>query len=176
METEQMLEWGMVRDRAVAHLRQCEHIDISKHRPEAQLLILPSFTDSIVVDVIRSSDELAAYITHWRQTTDIKAFATPVERLKHPTPFIPTYDSTRVDISTDQLDSVLTQLRRTRINLSPTTNSISVDGTSYELNSGRGYTGIRLRWHNQLPAEWSVLNPVVDALHGMATSTGYRAT
>ena len=176
MEAEQMLEWGMVRDRAVAHLRQCGHIDISKHRPQAQYLILPSFADSIAVDIVRSKDELAAYLTHWRQTSDIEAFATPVVRLKHPTPFIPSYDSARIAIPDDQLDSLLNQMAATRINLSPTTNSISVDGTSYELSSGRAYTGIRLQWHNQLPADWSVLSPVVDAFQAMATSTVSRAT
>ena len=171
-----MMEWGLVRNRAVAHLRECGHIRVSKHRPQAQFLILPSFTDSIAVDIVRSNDELAGYVTHWRQTTDITAFATPVERLKHPTPFIPTYDSTRVDISSNQLDSLLTELTTTRINVSPTTNSISVDGTSYELSAGTGYSGIRLRWHNQLPQDWSVLSPVVDAFQTMATSTVNRAT
>ncbi len=169
-----MMEWGLVRNRAVAHLRECGHIRISKHRPQAQFLILPSFTDTIAVDIVRSSDQLAGYVTHWRQTTDIKAFATPIERLKHPTRFIPTYDSSRVDISNDQLDSLLNQLATTRINLSPTTNSISVDGTSYELNSVSGYTGIQLRWHNQLPPDWSVLSPVVDAFQAMVTSTVNR--
>ena len=171
-----MLEWGIVRDRAVAHLRQCEHINIAKHRPQTQFLILPSFTDSIAVDIVQSAAQLAAYVTHWRQTTDIEAFATPVDRLKHPTPFIPTFDSTRVGISSDQLDSLLTDLTTTQINLSPTTNSISLDGTSYELNSGTGYTGIRLRWHNQLPKDWSVLSLVVDAFQAMATSSVNRAT
>ena len=170
------MEWGLVRNRAVAHMRECGHIRISKHRPQAQYLILPSFTDSIAVDIVRSSGELAAYVTHWRQTTDIKAFATPVERLKHPTPFIPTYDSSRIDIPNDQLDSLLNQMAATRINLAPTTNSISVDGTSYELNSGTGHTGILLRWHNQLPTEWSDLSSIVDAFQGMVTSTVNRAT
>ena len=176
MEAEQMIEWGLVRDRAVAHMRECGHIRVSKHRPQAQFLILPSFTDSIAVDIVRSNDELAAYVTHWRLSTDIEAFATPVERLKHQTPFMPTYDTARINITHDRLNSILVQLSATQVQLSPTTNSISLDGTSYELNSGTGFTGVRLRWHNQLPEEWSFLISVVDELQEMATSTTNRAT
>jgi hypothetical protein len=176
MESEQIIEWTLVRDRAVAHLRECGHIRISKHCPQAQFLILPSFTDTVSVDIVLSNDELAAYVTRWQQTTDIEAFATPVERLKHSTPFMPTYDTTRLNITHDRLNSILSRLAATPIKLSPTANSMSVDGTSYELNSGMGFTGIRLRWHNQLPDEWTILSSVVDELQEMATSALGHAT
>ena len=176
MEAEQMTEFVLVRNRAVAHFRECGHIRISKHSPQAQFLILPSFTDSIAVDIVRTDDDLAAYVTFWRQTSDIEAFATPVERLKHPTPFIPSYDSSKLDISPDSLDSLMLQLSNTHVSLSDTTNSVSLDGTAYELSIGTGSSGIRLRWQNRLPAEWSPIRPVVEHFQEMARSDVERAT
>ena len=168
MEAEEMMEWGLVRDRAVAHLRECRHIDTSKHRPLAQFLIIPSFEDTIAVDIVHSQQQLAAYVTLWRSTIDINAFASPVERLRHPRPFLPTYESHQACVPTQNLAELLEQFSQIVLPLSATTNTISLDGTSYELRSGDGYSGIRLHWHNRLPEAWSMLDMIVDTMSTLA--------
>jgi hypothetical protein len=176
MEPEQMMEWGLMRDRAIDHLRHCHHVSIAKHRPIAQFLILPSFDDSISIDLVRTGSELRAYITRWRATHDIEAFATPVERMRHPRPFLPTYESHQVPATQDQLCGLINQIQQITVSLVPTGNSISLDGTSYEFNSGNGYSGVRLRWHNQIPLEWSVLTAITKTMVGMLECVSENAT
>ena len=169
MESEQQIEWSMLCNRAIEHLRDFGHVKRSKYRPVAQFLILPSFADTRCVDVLERDDTLLAFHTIWKSTTDINAFSTPVERLKHPHIFMPTYDSVELDVGAASLQNLLSTIGGVNLKLTPTTNTICVDGTSYELYVCPGYTGIRLRWHHELPDEWEMLRPARDTFLELET-------
>ena len=171
MEAEQQIEWSLLRDRAVEHLRDFGHVKRSKYRPVAQFLILPSFSDTRCIDLLDRDNTIVAFHTIWKSTTDINAFATPVERLKHPRSFTPTYESAELDVESAALQNLLSTIGSVNLKLTPTTSTICVDGTSYELYVGPGYTGIRMRWHNELPNEWEALRPARDTLLEMESSS-----
>ena len=162
MESEQQIEWSMLRDRAIEHLRDFGHVKRSKYRPVAQFLILPSFSATRSVDLLERDNLLVAFHSIWKSTTDMNAFATPIERMKHPRIFMPTYESLELDVNPANLQNLLSTIGSVELKLTPTTNTICVDGTSYELYVGPGYTGIRLRWHHELPDEWNTLMPIRD--------------
>jgi hypothetical protein len=175
MEQQQQQEWCELRSNTWQDLRQREHILRSNHRPLLQYLVMPSFTDSWCIDFVRSGDTLAAYHTVWRMTQDIEAFATAIERLKHPNPFLPTLESTQIDLPASTIDNVLCQIAEIPIRLAPISNSISLDGTLFELQVGDGWTGIRLQWHNRLPDEWAALRPVLTELDAMERQASRHA-
>ena len=176
MEQLQQREWCELRSSTWRFLLQREHILRSKHLPLLQYLVMPSFTDTWCIDLVRSGDTLAAYHTTWFMTRDIKAFATAIERLKHPRPFVPTVESTPLDISNDTIASLMSKLAGAKVSLESIRNSISLDGTGYALQVGDGWTGVLLEWHNQLPDEWpDELTDVVRELDAMQRQFAGRA-
>jgi hypothetical protein len=169
MEQLQQQEWYELRSRTWQLLRRRKHILRSKYRPLLQYLVMPSFTDTWCIDVVRTGDELAAYHTLWRMTSDISAFATAIERLKHPKPYVPTLASTRIIIGSDVIESLLARLGRIQVPLQVTTNSISLDGVAFEIQIGDGWTGLMLQWHNVPPDGWSPdLAEILSELNEMA--------
>jgi hypothetical protein len=177
MEQLQQLEWCELRSNTWHLLRRREHILRWKHWPLLQYLAMPSFTDTWCIDVVRTGEDLTAYYTVWRMTQDIEAFATAIERIKHPRPFIPTLASTQLEIGPNVLVSLLERFGQIEIPLLQTRNSICVDGASYELQIGDGWTGIMLQWHNDLPDEWPPeLQTLVRELNEMASRHAAQAS
>lgn len=168
MEQLQQFEWCELRSRTWRLLREREHILRSKHSPLLQFLVMPSFTDSWCIDLVSTDGTTAAFYTVWRMTYDIEAFSTAIERLKHPRPYLPTLESTKLDASSESIDAILERLSAIVVPLSRVRNSISLDGTLYELQIGDGWTGILLQWHNQTPNEWPrEFHSIVDDLNAM---------
>ena len=155
MEQIQQREWYELQSRTWQLLRRRDHILRSKFSPLFQYLVRPSFTDTWCIDFVRTGDDLAAYYTIWRMTEDIHAFTTAIERLKHPRLHVPTLKSAQMLVGTESIASILRRLEQIHIPLQCTRNSISVDGVSFELQIGDGWTGVMLQWHNEPPEEWS---------------------
>ena len=169
MEQLQQREWCELRSDTWRFLRERDHILVSKHRPILQYLVMPSFTDTWCIDVVHSGDVLAAYHTTWRVTRDIEAFATAVERLKHPRPYVPTVESSQMNVSGVEIASLISELGMIHVPLRSTANSVSLDGVGYELQIGDGWTGVMLQWHNELPDGWaSELHDIVSVLNEWA--------
>lgn len=170
MEQLQQFECCELRSRTWRLLREREHILRSKHSPLLQFLVMPSFTDSWCIDLVRTNGVTVAYYTVWRMTHDIEAFSTAIERLKHPRPYLPTLESTKLDASPESLDLILDRLSSIVVPLSRVRNSIGLDGTLFELQIGDGLTGIMLQWHNELPDEWSLeLADVLSMVNDIAS-------
>jgi hypothetical protein len=129
------------------------------------------------IDIVRSESVLAAYRTTWRMTHDIEAFATATERLKHPRPYVPTIDSTRLAIESEEIGAILSRLGQVSMALRASTNSISVDGIGFELQIGDGWTGLVLQWHNRVPDEWPrELHDIVSDLNEMGCDIAGQAS
>ena len=167
MEAEQTVEWIEVRDQAIGHLRSRDYISRRRYDPLVQFLMLPSFADAKAVDVLRTNDRLVAFATYWHHDSDIQAFCSPVERLKHPRPFVPTFESIPIEIESETLDQLLGLIATTHISLKPQSSSVALDGVSYELRFGAGLVYTHLRWHNSIPADWSSLSPIVEKFMSM---------
>ena len=164
MELQQQSEWHLLRNRVAENFRSFSHVDISKYHIHAQLLVRPSFGDTCCIDILERGNALVAFQTLWQSTLDINAFTSQVERLKHPQVFVPSIVSQELRVDSNTIENVATIFDRTDLGLTRTTNSISVDGTLYELHVGRGHTGIRLCWHHQLPDEWKSLRSPVETM------------
>lgn len=169
MEQFQQCEWHEVQSRTWQHLRSRGHILRSRHHPLLQYLVRPSLTDTWCIDFVRTGDKPGAFCTVWETTTDIHAFTSPIERLKHPDPFVPTIASTRIAVDCGKIESMLDRLGRIQLPLKEPTHSISIDGVAYELQIGDGWSGILLQWHNVLPDEWPPeLRDLLAEIHEMA--------
>ncbi|QDU54358.1 hypothetical protein [Aeoliella mucimassa] len=167
MELQQQHEWQRFREHAVDHLRSFAHVDTTKYRPAAQFLILPSFSDTRSIDILQQDNTLLAFHTVWRTTTDLPRFANPVERLKHLPQPIPTYESVPLNIGEPTLQHLLSAIGEVDLTSSPTANTASLDGTSYELYAGPETDSKRLRWHSTLPPEWKSLHPICEKFLAM---------
>ena len=171
MELQQQSEWHLLRSRVAENYRSFSHVDISKYHIHAQILVRPSFADTYCIDILRRGDVLVAFQTVWQSTIDINAFASPVERMKHPLVFIPAIASRELEVDTETIENAIAILDRTDLGLTRTTNSISLDGTLYELHIGTGHTGIRVCWHHQLPDQWESLRSPVETMLQWATES-----
>ncbi len=170
-------EWYDLQSRTWQLLRTRDHILRSKFSPLFQYLVKPSFTDTWCIDFVRTGGNLAAYYTIWRMTEDVNVFTTASERLKHPKPYVPTLESTRMHDDTLSIALLLKRLEQIQIPLLGTKNAISVDGVSFEMQIGDGLTGVLLQWHNELPEEWSSeLADVVFELNDMRNRHVTRAS
>lgn len=164
MEQLQQQEWYALQSRTWQLLRQGDHILRSKHTPLFQFLVRPSFADTWCIDIVKTGDEYGVYHTTWRMTRDREAFSTAMERLKHPRPYVPALESTRLEFGLLEVEAFLSRLSVVRIPLIHTRDWISLDGTSFEMQIGKGTRGILLQWHNQLPDEWAELSEIVELL------------
>lgn len=177
MEQLQQLEWRELRSNTWRLLRERQHILCSKHRPLLQYLVMPSFHDTWCIDIVRTGHVLAAYHTTWRMTNDIKAFTTAIDRLKYPRRYTPTLVSDRLAINDDAVKSFLDRLECIQIPLRLTSNSISVDGVSFELKMGDGCTGVVLQWYKELPSEWPLeLRQIIKGLGDIAVQHTAQAS
>ena len=98
MEQEQRDEFFRVRESAYDALRFGTLIDRDRSDAVCQFLILPSFENPISWDVIdvgsnRHGAQNRLYRSCWRMDVDSAAMRSPVERVKHPRPYAPTFET-----------------------------------------------------------------------------------
>jgi hypothetical protein len=144
--------------------------------PLCQLLILPSFENAVSWDVIRivSRDDGAQtrlYRSCWRMDIDSEAMSSPVERLKLPRPYSPTFETDWVLVDKERLEAILARLNAARVPLTVGTARLGCDGTSFELSVGDFFNNARIGWWQDLPEEWRELRPVIADLENLFEST-----
>jgi hypothetical protein len=169
VEREQIDEFSLVRDAALDAVRLGACIDRNNSGRVCQLLVLPSFENLISWDVIKvvsrqSGPQNRLYRSCWRMDLDYQAFRSPVERVKHPRPFSPTFEKDWVPIDSANLEAILSRLRSIRIPLSPASQVVGADGTSFELEIHDLFCYARIRWWCDMPEDWRELEPVVTDL------------
>jgi hypothetical protein len=169
VEREPWEEFETVRKAAIDALRCGQHIARSPLSVICQLLVLPSFEDAIRWDVVEASSppngrQLHLQRTIWRMEVDSGAFRSPIERLKHPRPYLPTIETGIVNVNSARLDSILSQFRTIRIPLAVEDPQSGLDGTAFELRLGGPFCSARIAWRCNLPNEWREFHPVVRDL------------
>jgi hypothetical protein len=176
VDREQIDEFHAVREAAYQSLRFGTLIERHRSVPECQLLILPSFENPISWDVVRlvSSKEgpqVRLYRSTWRMDVDLRAFESPVERLKQPRAYTPTLETDWVLIDAGKLETILLRIASIRIPLMLSQHRVGCDGTSFELAVGGFFCNARVGWWCDLPTEWQELGPVVTELQHLFEST-----
>lgn len=175
MEVHQMNEFQSLEREVVEGLRLCQFISIQRpgiKMHSLQLLVLPSFGNLEAWDlfqVVRKGqrDNVLVHST-WRRDIDLEAFRSPVERLKHPPKYQPTFDAESVELSAEELNKTLEPLRTMRIPLFADVSTVSIDGLGYELAVGCVTELARLRWCNRAPEPWAPVQAYVDEMLGMS--------
>jgi len=175
-----MDEFCAVRESAYDALRLGTCIDRHRSVPVCQFLILPSFENPVSWDVIKvvsrqAGAQVRLYRTCWRMDLDSKKMSSPVERLKHPRPFRPNFETDWVLVEAGELESVLLRLRRIRIPVMPADARTGCDGTSFELAVGDFSWNTRIGWWCDVPKEWGELQPIVAELERLFESAWQQA-
>jgi hypothetical protein len=95
----------------------------------------------------------------WRYSIDSAKLETPIERLKHPRPLLPTIDTQSARIEKLQVDSLIASLSQIRVPVHPLDASMGLDGTSFELQIGDHFCGSEFHWWSAYSGEWK---PLID--------------
>jgi hypothetical protein len=172
MDREQMDEFYAIREAACDGLRLGTYIERHRSVPVCQILILPSFENPVSWDVIRVAArglgaQTRLYRSCWRMDIDCENTRSPVERLKHPRPYIPTIDVDWVLIDRALVETIIGRLRATPILLALASRPVGCDGVTFELSIGDFFCNARISWWCELPEEWKQIRPVVTELEGV---------
>lgn len=161
MDPEQSAEFDQVRSAIVEGMRNGSYLPDAGLRV-AQLLVLPSFQDSICWELRsiarpKAASESRLYQVRWSFGADCEAFRSPVERVRHPRPFKPSIATRSGVVAMSDFGSVIDTLSSAAIPLMPKSPPSGADGTSYELAIGDYFCNSRIAWWVELPAEWKGL-------------------
>ncbi|WP_437280055.1 hypothetical protein WME90_05700 [Sorangium sp. So ce375] len=137
MEAEQRIEYGTMTDDVYAKLRVHAYVDDRYAGHVFQYLVLPSFGAPVAWDVFRRrregyDDDHVLVRTTWDCGADRSKFSTPVERLRHPYPLVPTIEVHQLAAPSDTLRELAVELAGLEIRIG----SLGVgglDGTTYEI-------------------------------------------
>ena len=163
MEDERSIELSRIRNQVLANFRNRQLLPRKLWSPTLQYLILPTWQDWVALDVVDAGVELGLFKSRWSYLSDLKAFANPVERNKHPRPFVPTLSSERLEVSQNALRECFALLTETAVPITPGEYRLGLDGIGFELNN----QWATLRWHMELPPGWRELEPGIRLLEDL---------
>ncbi len=152
----------------MAKLRQHAYIDDRNATHVFQYLILPSFRPPIAWDVFRrprkdSEHDHVLLRSSWRSDLDEEKLRTPVERLRHPYPLVPSIVVHQLSVPSEDLKSLAIDLAGLEIRIGASPPIGGVDGVFYEvaLEQPPHFIALaakcRLSWWCDLPTEWRQL-------------------
>ena len=122
----------------------------------------PSFDDHHVIGIQRVTrrfpDRLRehgfdVFARTWRRSEDSRKLETPIERLKHPRPLVPTIEERRVPVESAVPQRLLLELDKISVPMFPFEFPDGLDGTGYELSDAQN----TLRWWSTYPKTWEPL-------------------
>jgi len=172
LEAEQLIEYGAMRNDVYAKLRSHAYVDDRHAGHVFQYLVLPSFQPPIAWDVFRRpreghDDDHVLARTTWDCDADRSKFNTPVERLRHPYPLVPTIEVRQLAASSDTLRELAVELAGLEIIIgSP--GVVGLDGTTFEIAVDQPPHHIpfvakcRLRFWQEPPTGWRGLSAWVS--------------
>ena len=164
--------WPGFADRALAMLQSEAGEPFAHSRGVSRpfrVVVLPSFTDCVTYQLIErepaTKGESHRWIVterRWRQSVDGEKFWSPIEWMKHRGELAPTIEVRMAHAETEWAKAVTSTLERVAVPLM-FRGGLGIDGTVYELWWGRFGTGIKVRWWESGPAEWSPLTATIRA-------------
>ena len=168
MEQEQAEEFAVLRQQAESYLRNSDDRSL---RSVIQIFIMPAFDRYIAFDLHRTykrtsqgkSTVHSLSQTVWYKDVDLEKFRSPVERLKHPRPLMPTIKRKQVPLDRSVTESAIARFTSLQIPVwyqsAPT---ISLDGVGYEIAFSDHGVSVRYKWSNDPPDAWQ---PLSEAMH-----------
>lgn len=152
----------------MAKLRHHAFVDDLNAHHVFQYLILPSFTPPIAWDVFRRrrrghEDEFVLVRSTWRSDLDLEKLRSPVERLRHPYPLLPSLEVHQLSASSSELERLAVELAALRFPIGAPPSVGGVDGVTFEvaIEQPPHYIALaakcRLSWWHKPPVEWEGL-------------------
>ena len=168
MEPEQCREYRRLQDDIIGKLREHAFIDDREAHHGFQYLILPAFDPPVSWDVFRQrhrgrEDTLILVRTVWRSDVDVEKLQSPVERLRHPYPLIPTIEVHQLHADPGELSRLAADLANLSLPIGAPRSVSGVDGVHYEVaieqppHDNALAAKCRLSWWCQPPVEWEGL-------------------
>jgi hypothetical protein len=159
MADERRLEMRAVAVAAEAALRE---------RPPALrglwVFVAPSFDDWRAYELWELRGEWRLRRRVWRHLVDAEKMRTPVERLRHPRPLLPTIETREIPYGASEAEAAFERLASLRLRVLPEGGGgLVLDGADHEVALEDGAASMRLRW-NPTPAAWAPLAETVDVL------------
>jgi hypothetical protein len=181
LEQEQRREYDHLQHDIVAKLRCHAFVDTEQAWHVFQYLILPSFTPPIAWDVFQRrrrghDDDLVLVRSSWRSDLDWEKLRTPVERLRHPYPLVPTLEVHQLNTPSSELAHLAAELAALSLPIGAVPAVGGIDGVTYEVAIGQPPQYIsfaaacRLSWWDKPPAEWDELAAWVRRTEAMFES------
>jgi len=176
LDPEHFEEWCALEQQAMERLRRGCIPSGSGLQRKIQLLVLPSFTEASSWEICQETFENAEYVaihSIWHRKADIAKLESPVVRLRHPRPLVPTIEARRWSLETAWVDARRKELTAFTIPAIVDSRGIGLDGTSYEVAFDAGLAQARYRWWHEPPSEWRALHlwlqQTLEALEKVAT-------
>jgi hypothetical protein len=206
MEQEQIREYGCLQDEIIVKLRSHGFVDGLGASHVFQYLILPSFTPPISWDVFRRprkgyenavvpvaseqdvdgvveapprrghEDDFVLVRSAWRSDLDLEKLRSPVERLRHPYPLVPSIEVHQLSAPSDELAQLAAKLAAIRLPIGASPSVYGIDGVTYEVAIEQPLYGIplsakcRLSWWHEIPAAWGELQAWVEGARAVFES------
>jgi hypothetical protein len=165
MEREHRRQWLDLKVEAIQQLRA----DYPQPgcRRELQVISRPSFLPWVSLALHpREKKEVAkkAMLVRatWRRDIDLEKFRDPVTRLKYPAVLSPTIQFATSEVDDSFAKSSLDFLGALRLPLYTRDESISLDGTMYEVALGSYLATTTFRFHEDCPPQWQELKDWVS--------------
>lgn len=178
MNPELEKKWRELEAGALARLRAGGE-DEPGYVVDAHVIEHASFTDCLSYQLTRSvRDDAAPAIAHvltWRQQDDSAKLETPVTRLRHERPLVPTIDAERVVLPLSDAKALLDALAQVSIPPVPADARLGADGTSYELSVGGFFVSSRFTWWESAPRGWEPLETFVRDLRALIARSSKSA-
>lgn len=121
-----------------------------------RLKVLPAFADPMVIGVQRGRSPSVVWRS-WCKQEDLNAFRSPVERMKHPRPFVPTLREVSAPADPQQVEALLRRFRVLQVPAYVPSEVAALDGVSFDLLIGGQMAESRFHWWGDHPAQWRPL-------------------
>lgn len=155
-----------------------EHVSGYSDKFLIQILTLPSFTSEIGWQIYRrnpviyhrhpiENDGKPRFVgcrTEWLKEEDIQRFSSPVKSLQYLNRLAPTMRFETLELDPQWTQQQIASLLTASVPPFAASNSIGLDGVSYEVRQGDYMAGTCLNWWCDGPDEWRPLTRIVFAL------------
>jgi hypothetical protein len=173
MEKEQLVEFKLFQDEALARLRA--GVSRKGYLGKFRALVLPSFEDCHAYEILfspRSTDVPGvAARTVWRRSIDVEKFRNPVARLKHGLgPLEPTIEEVQAGIPREPITKLLSKAGAATIPACIVDHGFGLDGTSYELVLGSDFVETRFKWWCDAPTGWEPVSTIFGEIKALVDS------
>jgi len=161
VEAQHIEEWYTLEKQATEQLRRGNTPARSGVSQLFQVLVLPSFEAAFSWEIcqdVKAMNRYFAVHSIWHKRDDLSKLETPVVRLRHPHPLVPTIEVRQLPLEADWVEATQKALSSLVIPAMVKPEVIGLDGTSYEIAFDALFVQARYGWWEEPPSGWRPLN------------------